>query len=98
MDSRIGVRPAAFPDHRSAETAIAPVLALAFLALSAIGSGLGFVVLGLDQGRASRYRIWNRFGADPIRRNAPQSASLMVLFLGPFVLNPLSSVLNTSPM
>src|SRR6266849_2710037 len=81
MDSRIGVRPAPFPDHRSAETAPAPILALAFLALSAICSRLGLVVLGLDQGGTSRYRVWNCAGPDSVRRDAAQSAALVVIFL-----------------
>src|SRR5712692_4943434 len=81
MDSRIGVRSAAFPNHRRSETAGAPDLAFAFLALSAIGSGLGLVVLGLDQGRTSSYRVWNRSSPDPVRRDAAQSAALVVVFL-----------------
>src|SRR5258708_3906813 len=81
MDSRTSVRPAAFPDPRCPETAGAPNLAFALFALSAICSGLGLVVLGLEQGGASRYRVWNRPGPNSVRRDAPQSAALVVLFL-----------------
>src|SRR5260370_14874211 len=81
MDSRISVRPAAFPDPRCSETAGAPDLAFAFHALSAIGSGLGLVVLGLEQGGTSRYLVWSRSGPNSIRRDAPQSAALVALFL-----------------
>src|SRR5258708_2862244 len=81
MDSRISVRPAAFPDARCSETACAPNLAFAFLTLSAICSGLGLVVLGLEQGGTSRYRVWNCSGSDPLRRNATKSAALVVVFL-----------------
>src|SRR6267378_3925909 len=66
MDSRISVRPAAFPDPRCPETAGAPNLAFAFLALSAICSGLGLVVLGLEQGGTSRYLVWNCSGPDSV--------------------------------
>src|SRR5260370_39399241 len=81
MDSRISVRPAAFSDPRRLETAGAPNLAFAFLALSAICSVLGLVVLGLEQGGTSRYRVWNCSGPDPLRSNAPKSAALVVVFL-----------------
>src|SRR6266851_512557 len=81
MDSRISVRPAVFPDPRCPETAGAPNLAFAFLALSAICSGLGLVVLGLEQGRTSRYLVWNCSSPDPLRSNATKSAALVVVFL-----------------
>src|SRR5713226_10319349 len=81
MDSRIGVRSAAFPDHRRSETARAPDLAFAFHALSAICSRLGLVVLGLEQGRIPPFHVWNRSGPDPVRRDAAQPAALVVIFL-----------------
>src|SRR2546427_7663099 len=81
MDSRIGIRSAAFPDHRGFETAGAPDLAFAFLALSAVCSRLGLLVPGLEQRGTSPYRVWNRSGPDPVRRDAAQSAALVVLFL-----------------
>src|SRR5260370_16777280 len=81
MDSRISVRPAAFPNPRCPETAGEPNLAFAFLTLSAICSGLGLVVLGLEQGGTSRYLVWSRSGPNSIRRDAPQSAALLALFL-----------------
>src|SRR4029077_4188289 len=81
MDSRIGLRPAAVPDHRRFGSARPPVLARALLALSAVDSRLGIVVLGLEQGRTARYGLWNRSGSDPFRRDAPQPAALVVVLL-----------------
>src|SRR6266478_635574 len=81
MVSGIGFRPAAVPDHRRSGPAGTPVLACAFLALRAVHSKLGLVVLGLDQGRTARYGVWNRAGADPVRGDAAQPAALVAVFL-----------------
>jgi len=54
---KISIRPAAFSDPRCPETAGAPTLAFALLALSAICSGLGLVVLDWSKGNFSISRL-----------------------------------------
>src|SRR5216683_4696027 len=81
MDSRIGLRPAAFPDPRRFETARAHLLARAFPALRAVDSRLGLVALGLDQRRVLEHSIWDRSGADPVCRNEAQPAALVAVLL-----------------
>src|SRR5260370_28177647 len=81
MDARIDIRPASFPDHWRSETPRAAVLACAFLALRAIRSGLGLVVLGLDQGSAVRHRAGNSSGPDLVCRDAAESAAMVAVFL-----------------
>ena len=83
MDSRIGIRSALFSDHRHSETPRAAVLACAFFALRTIRPRLELMVLGLDQGRASPHRIWNRFGFDLVCRNAAQSTAVVAVLLVP---------------
>src|SRR5438552_1483976 len=81
MDSRTCVCPVALPNLGYPGFARASVLARTFSPLPAIRSRLELVVLGLEQGRISQHRIWNRPGVDPVCGDAAKPAALVVIFL-----------------